>query len=247
GKEADEEEEGKKEEEEEKKKEEVGKKEDAKEGKKEDSSFADGPCTPASPQGRVGRAAGRSVRVRSCEREEKREWAFGSQLIWKTVSTPVVRLLQGRTPNGSQFIITTAATPWLDGRHVVFGKVVEGMEVVRMVENLKTDSNDRPLKPVVIRDSGELPLIKTRHLSDDPYQRDPPLRIQYSPPLSPFRFQQRAPPHRSLWVWARMAAVPLAFSMFIVGIFQYFLYQMREKKIQLTHHAYRELHAYDGV
>lgn len=47
-------------------------------------------------------------------------------------------------------------TPWLDGRHVVFGEVVEGMDVVKMLESQKTNPNDKPLKDCVISDCGEL-------------------------------------------------------------------------------------------
>merc|ERR1719391_597214 len=56
----------------------------------------------------------------------------------------------GKDTNGSQFFITTKTTSWLDGRHVVFGKVLGGMDVVRKVENNKTDGRDKPVKDVTI-------------------------------------------------------------------------------------------------
>merc|ERR1712093_223411 len=63
----------------------------------------------------------------------------------------------GKDTNGSQFFITTVATPHLDGRHVVFGTVLEGMKVVRKVE----DQNGTPPKEEChITDSGEIPVEK---------------------------------------------------------------------------------------
>ncbi|KAF0326917.1 41 kDa peptidyl-prolyl cis-trans isomerase [Colletotrichum sp. SAR11_59] len=62
----------------------------------------------------------------------------------------------GPNTNGSQFFITTVPTPHLDNKHVVFGEVLNGKSVVRQIENLQTETGDKPVKDAVIADCGEL-------------------------------------------------------------------------------------------
>ncbi|KAL3696767.1 hypothetical protein R1sor_010843 [Riccia sorocarpa] len=61
----------------------------------------------------------------------------------------------GKDTNGSQFFLCTVATPWLDGKHVVFGQVVEGLDVVKKVEKVGSHTG-KTQKPVVIVDCGQV-------------------------------------------------------------------------------------------
>ena len=70
----------------------------------------------------------------------------------------------GPNTNGSQFFLTTVQTSWLDGRHVVFGIVTTGMDIVKKIEAMKTNARDKPVKDIVIAKSGIL---------DKPADNDP--------------------------------------------------------------------------
>ncbi|KFO77663.1 Peptidyl-prolyl cis-trans isomerase C, partial [Cuculus canorus] len=62
----------------------------------------------------------------------------------------------GPDTNGSQFFISVTKPSWLDGKHVVFGKVLDGMSVVHLIELQQTDEHDQPLQDCVIVNSGKI-------------------------------------------------------------------------------------------
>eukprot|EP01119_Soliformovum_irregulare_P009141 TRINITY_DN22298_c0_g1_i1.p1 TRINITY_DN22298_c0_g1~~TRINITY_DN22298_c0_g1_i1.p1 ORF type:complete len:188 (-),score=26.32 TRINITY_DN22298_c0_g1_i1:108-590(-) len=62
----------------------------------------------------------------------------------------------GPNTNGCQFFITCAPAGWLDGKHVVFGQVIEGMKIVRMIENVSVGPSGKPTLPCIISECGQM-------------------------------------------------------------------------------------------
>lgn len=62
----------------------------------------------------------------------------------------------GPNSNGCQFFITCGKAEWLDGKHVVFGKLVDGLLTLRKMENVPTSADNRPKVPILVTESGEM-------------------------------------------------------------------------------------------
>ncbi|XP_011210097.2 peptidyl-prolyl cis-trans isomerase, rhodopsin-specific isozyme [Bactrocera dorsalis] len=105
---------------------------------------------------------------------------------------------RGPDTNGCQFYITTISASWLDGKHTVFGKVLDGMDTVHAIEDVKTDTDDFPMDPVIITNCGE---IHTQ----------------------PFEFY---PDDFNIMSWVKAAGLPVMSSFTVLLIFHYFFRQL---------------------
>jgi len=100
----------------------------------------------------------------------------------------------GPDTNGCQFFITTTHTPWLDGKHVVFGKLIEGWNLLTELGDVPTDDNDKPFKAMVIEKSEVQHLTSTYTLTDDPHD---------------------------FWSWIKAVSLPLGIPLCLIGYLQH--------------------------
>ncbi|MCC6875137.1 MAG: peptidylprolyl isomerase [Sandaracinaceae bacterium] len=82
-------------------------------------------------------------------------WRFGAE-VHKKLKHDRAGVLSmasdGPDNHGSQFFVTQAPAPWLDGKHTVFGRVIENVELVHEITHVPTDEHDRPLEPIVLHE-----------------------------------------------------------------------------------------------
>ncbi|CAG9826173.1 unnamed protein product [Diabrotica balteata] len=112
----------------------------------------------------------------------------------------------GPDTNGCQFLITTMACPWLDGKNVIFGKVLKGAGVVHKIEHMKTDIYDQLVNHIFISNAG---IIDT----------------------TPF-YEKAKNYELTFWAWIKAGWFPLSFSFAILGFFQFIMAQLN--KYELT-------------
>ncbi|KAJ1657533.1 hypothetical protein IWQ61_003072 [Dispira simplex] len=124
---------------------------------------------------------------------------FADENLKRTHDTEGLLSMANRGPNtnSSQFFVTVRPTPHLDGKHVVFGRVVQGFPVVEQLEQVPVDEKDRPQKVVVITHCGELVLQVPEHLrhlvsgSSDKVTKTQPSRRRRRDRSSSFSSQSR--------------------------------------------------------
>ncbi|CAH1369473.1 unnamed protein product [Tenebrio molitor] len=108
----------------------------------------------------------------------------------------------GPDTNGCQFFVTTMRTPWLDGFHVAFGKVLMGQDIIHKIEHMKTNTDNRPIKDVIIIRSGLVKMTRVFYETDEPYEL-------------------------TLWGWIKAGWFPISFSVGILIFFHWFMIQLK--------------------